>query len=91
VIVGFHNGAAVGQPSGLGGEGTAFFEFTAPAGGITMLNLSVPGLSNAEIFQSGGSTVIPEPATWALMLLGVGALGATLRASKRKAGALATA
>ena len=34
-------------------------------------------------------TVVPEPATWAMMVLGLGALGAALRSRRRPAGALA--
>jgi hypothetical protein len=30
---------------------------------------------------------IPEPAAWALMLIGFGGIGASLRAARRKAGA----
>ncbi len=32
---------------------------------------------------------VPEPATWGMMLLGLGALGATMRSRRRSAGALA--
>lgn len=43
------------------------------------------GSSNAQIFATGGSAV-PEPATWAMMLLGFGAMGASLRRSRRRQG-----
>ena len=41
-----------------------------------------------SVFDGGGTPAVPEPATWALMLLGFGITGATLRA-RRRATALA--
>lgn len=50
---------------------------------------------SADVINTGvvGATLaaVPEPATWAMMLFGVGAIGATMRASRRKAAAPATA
>jgi hypothetical protein len=80
-IIGFHVGAANGQPGSIGGEGTAFFKVTVTGGPVTQLTLTVPGLSDAEVFVTGAA--VPEPATWALMLFGVGAIGATMRAIRR--------
>lgn len=85
VIVSFHNGGAVGATGGLGADATAFFDLDIAGPGVTTLTLNVPGWSNAEIWEDGGTPFVPEPATWALMLLGVGAIGATLRASRRTA------
>jgi hypothetical protein len=57
---------------------TAFwlFNFTAPTSGITFDNLQ--GFSNAALYQTqpGG---VPEPGTWAMMLLGFGATGVAMR------------
>jgi len=39
-------------------------------------------------FSGGG---VPEPATWAMMLLGLGGIGATMRSKRRKLAASATA
>ena len=86
-IISFHNGAAVGAPGGLGGEATAFFLVNVTGGPVTTLTLNVPGLSNAEIWKEG--VTVPEPATWALMLFGIGAIGASMRASRRTAFATA--
>jgi hypothetical protein len=40
------------------------------------------GSSDAQIFATGGGAV-PEPATWALMLLGFGGIGMAMRRSRR--------
>ena len=50
---------------------------STPIGGVLKL-LSAPG---GDDDQSGG---VPEPASWALMLAGFGAVGAAMRTSRRK-------
>ena len=77
-VFAFHAGGA-----GDGDQGTFFFQFNAGAGVdvITIndrLNSNATGLSNAALFQTGQGAV-PEPATWAMMLLGFGAMGVSLR------------
>ncbi len=42
------------------------------------------GSSNAQIFATG-TPAVPEPATWAMMLLGLGGIGMAMRRSPRKA------
>ena len=37
------------------------------------------GSSNAQIFAMGGTPGVPEPATWAMMLLGFAGIGTALR------------
>ena len=34
---------------------------------------------------TASTTAVPEPATWALMLIGIGGLGAALRSSRKSA------
>jgi len=41
------------------------------------------GSSNAQIFATG-ATDLPEPSTWAMMLAGFGAIGFSMRRSRRK-------
>jgi hypothetical protein len=42
------------------------------------------GSSNAQIFSTGGDTRLPEPGTWAMMLVGFGAAGVAMRRSRRR-------
>jgi len=42
------------------------------------------GSSNAQIFATGGTPGVPEPATWAMMLLGFAGIGMALRGSARQ-------
>ncbi|PZQ62265.1 MAG: hypothetical protein DI570_11570 [Phenylobacterium zucineum] len=51
------------------------FDWTLPQG--------VTYASRSGAFMSG--TAVPEPASWALMILGFGAAGATLRARRSAA------
>jgi PEP-CTERM motif len=55
-------------------------------------NLSTPGNVPTAAFDFGAPSVagVPEPATWAMLLAGFGAIGFMLRSSRRK-GAAATA
>ncbi|HEX3889064.1 MAG TPA: PEPxxWA-CTERM sorting domain-containing protein [Phenylobacterium sp.] len=96
-IVAFHVGAAKGahNPSGVGYESTAFYEFDAGdlVGGLDTITFNLAGLSNARLYSTGtyqppvcttacgGSQTpgVPEPAAWALMILGFGGAGAMLR------------
>jgi hypothetical protein len=45
--------------------------------------------TNTSTITDQGGPSVPEPATWALMLLGVGAVGAAMRAARRGAVAFA--
>ena len=56
----------------------------------TAESISFAGVENQIVFDDvtfGSSTVgsgAPEPATWAMMLMGLGGLGAAMRSARRK-------
>ncbi len=65
-----------------------FYNAAAITGGsFTLSNYSRNGLSHITFFDTG-SPAVPEPATWAMMLLGFGGIGMTMRRSRRRSGAL---
>lgn len=69
-VIGIHFG-------GSGGGQSAFYEIDfGPAPGQPLM-LDLPASSNAYLF--GAPAAVPEPATWALMLLGFGAVGMSMR------------
>jgi len=78
--------AFIGVHKGKGGrtgfEGTAFFKVSGT--GIDQFILNLPGGSSAVIYVPNGGGVIPEPATWAMMILGFGGVGTALRTARRR-------
>ena len=88
-IIGLHyGGAGVPNPPQ---EGTSFFLFDAGTTGVNSITVASRtdttfnfGLSNAGLLSTGS---VPEPATWAMMLLGFGGIGAALRRRKLAAAA----
>jgi len=70
------------NPSNNGSTGnvSAFLVFDLGAGG-TISVLNTQGFSDAVLYQTG---TLPEPATWAMMLLGFGTMGIAIRRSRRK-------
>jgi hypothetical protein len=84
-IIGIHfgNGSGVGNSTGF-----FEFDFTSPVNGIA---LNIPGSSGVVLYQTGASSVgaVPEPSTWAMMLMGFGAVGYSMRRRKRLVAQLA--
>lgn len=62
------------------GNNTNVFKFDAGAG-VSSITFNDRGLSNAGLLSTGGSVApsVPEPATWAMMLAGFGAIGFAMR------------
>jgi hypothetical protein len=77
--IGIHFGNAIGQDNFLGNV-TAFYQIDFGSTG-SILHLNVPGSSSATLFTS--TAAVPEPATWALMLLGFGGIGMSMRRGRR--------
>ena len=75
-VFGIHYGG------GAGGGESAFYQidFGAPPGQPLTLNL--PASSNVYLFTS--THELPEPATWAMMLIGFGGIGMAMRGRRRK-------
>jgi hypothetical protein len=65
-----------------GSGGAAFFGWTGA--GVTSFTLSSTDAFAAGDFFSAAGGGVPEASTWALMLLGFGGVGATLRASRSR-------
>jgi hypothetical protein len=71
--IGIHFGDA-----GTGfGDRTVFYEFNFGTTGATGITLNTNGFSNGVLYATNGP--VPEPATWAMMLFGFGAIGFALR------------
>jgi hypothetical protein len=68
------------------GDRTILYLFNFGTTGANSITLGTNGFSNAVLI-----TPVPEPATWAMMLLGMGAIGLTLRSRRRKSRLLQTA
>jgi hypothetical protein len=80
VIIGAH----FGNVAGPAGNVSVFwlFNLTSPTNFITLDDTQ--GFSNAALYTTDPHPSVPEPATWAMMLLGFGAIGVSMRRSRRK-------
>ena len=76
-------GAHFGNVAGPASEVSVFWLFDFGTEGADFITLTdVEGFSTAALYTTGGAPV-PEPATWAMMLLGFGAAGYAMRRRRR--------
>lgn len=84
-------GSSIGAVGSYGNSGWQGFTYTAPTTGAYTLELGVRNAgdnaasSGAVIDNVGLSAAVPEPAGWAMMILGFGAIGLLLRSDRRRA------
>ena len=84
-FVGIHFGNGTGSPGNTDdGDATAFYRFNAGTNLDQFFITTYTASSNAVLYRTGASAV-PEPATWAMMLIGFGAAGMSLRRRPRPA------
>nr|WP_314445547.1 PEPxxWA-CTERM sorting domain-containing protein [uncultured Sphingomonas sp.] len=74
VLLGLHWGNVPGPHQNV----SAFYLWNNAAIGSIALT-DADGYSNAVLYRSTAVAAVPEPGTWALMLLGFGAVGGSLR------------
>jgi len=84
--IGIHYGNGAGVfPRGTRGGGTAFYRFDAGTSiPNNLITTSLQGGSSAVLYATGAAGGIPEPTTWAMMILGFGVVGAAMRRKKAR-------
>ena len=77
-------GAHFGNIAGDAGNVSVFylFDFGTEGGFVTLDDTQ--GWSNAILYIGDQPPAVPEPATWAMMLMGFGAAGTAMRRSRRR-------
>ncbi len=82
-VISFHVGAAKGQATGVGYNGTAFYQFDAGniVGGLDSITFNRAGLSNARLYRTSTfvAPAVPEPSTWLMLILGFAFAGSMMR------------
>lgn len=80
-IIGAHFGN-IGLPQDAYSNVSVFYLFDFGAAGANSLTfVEGRGLSNLYVFNGNA---VPEPATWAMLILGFGAVGGAMRTSRRR-------
>ncbi len=92
---GFLGDASLGTISGLVGDGDIFTAHLADLSSFGTLDRLVVTGAGGDFFGYGyddiSFNVVPEPATWAMMLAGFGAIGGAMRADRARRRALRAA
>lgn len=84
-IIGAHFGN-IGLPQDAYSNVSVFYLFDfGPAGANSITFVQSRGLSNLYVFNGNG---VPEPSTWAMLILGFGAVGGAMRAARKRRGEL---
>jgi hypothetical protein len=65
-----------------------FYEFDFGSSSVAGITLGEPGFSNAVLYTTTPVRGVPEPATWAMMLLGFGGIGMAMRRGRKQGGRL---
>lgn len=68
----------------ISGFPSSFAFTTTGISSVSFSSTSQLGVDNFAFGDVEGVSAVPEPATWAMMLLGLGFVGGTMRASKRR-------
>lgn len=74
-VIGLHIGGG-SDHDGHVKESTAFYQFDAGTGGVNSVDTRFDTLSNGGVYVT---SPVPEPATYGMLLAGVGLLGVALR------------
>lgn len=79
--IGIHKGNANGAGGTVAGtQGTAFYRINAT--NLDVLKVAFAGGSSAVLYSTQSAPAVPEPSTWALLMLGFAAVGFTMRRQK---------
>jgi hypothetical protein len=65
------------------------FRPTSARGPFSTASFSAYGLNELRVYEYEATGAIPEPSTWAMMILGFGAAGAAIRSRRRVSAAAA--